>query len=154
MWALTKVAEEEINLEFSIKRNVCTPIPTGVGVLDVQSVTGWRDPFENSCSLSSLVSFLPIDHNSFFFSNSVQASEIMTDTSEAQSRGYGGCESARVMLCPPVCLPECWLSLHLCFVAGPEQNSSAGRMCCWYWRNLPVWLQRVSHQCTDEGERD
>lgn len=53
-----------------MKRNVRAPIPTGAGVLDVQSVTGWRGTHLRTAFLASSCfcgSFL-LHHSSFFFS--------------------------------------------------------------------------------------
>lgn len=139
-----------------MKRNMCAPIPTGVSVLDVQYVTGWRETHLRTAFLVSSCfcgSLLPINHNSFFFSPNLWNHDRYNQSTVQfllRVQWVWKCSCHVVSACLSVCLNVG----YLCFVAGSKQNSSARRMCCLYWRNLPVWLQRVSHQCTHEGERD
>lgn len=155
MWALTKGGGNTSLLQHEAKRVRTSPN----WCWRPGRVTGWREThLRTAFRVSSCfgASFLPIHHDSFFLrSKPLKSRQIQPKHSPVSSEGTAGVKVlVPCCVCPSVHLSVCPSVGYLCLVAGSKQNSSAGWLCCLYWRNLPVWLQRVSHQRTHEGEPD
>lgn len=127
-------------------------------------VTGWRETHLRTAFRVSSCFFPSYSSQQLFLrAKPLKSRQIQPKHSPVSSEGTVGvkvlvsccvCLSVCSSVCLPVCSSVCPSVGYLCLVAGSKQNSSARWMCCLYWRNLPVWLQRVSHQRTHEGEPD